>query len=70
MKHKITIRCENARAGLSMKRHLRRCIRGALEQQGVIEFDEDGNVRVKEEYRNGRDWMQKNDRIVERRGSF
>ena len=35
MKHKITIRCENARAGLSMKRHLRRCIRGALAEQGV-----------------------------------
>ena len=35
MNHKITIRCQDVKAGFGLKHHLRRCIRGALEAQGV-----------------------------------
>ena len=35
MNHKITIRCQDVKAGFGLRRHLRRCIRGALEAQQV-----------------------------------
>lgn len=35
MKHRIIISCQNARASLSLRQHLRRCIGRALAAQGV-----------------------------------